>query len=117
LKLYEGYSIPYRGFASKLEHHWFVRLKQLGWELIYIGDECRYADFECDGVKIEIKPYGEQFIQQACGRGSNFLIASGEYGFSRWWIVREKATAYPIVGHPSSKETVRGFMIRCGVTF
>lgn len=87
MALYSGIASPCGQFASQLERDWSKRFAAWGWEAKYIGSTCYWADFDVDGVKIEIKPSGIDFIKQAAKRGrGTFLIVEGAPGFERWWL-------------------------------
>jgi hypothetical protein len=94
--IYDGFACASHGFASQLERSWARWFRKNQWDAKYIGDLCNYADFEVEGIKIEVKPDGDEYVAQACGRGCGFLIVDGSPGYSRWWAVEEKGTANQI---------------------
>jgi hypothetical protein len=90
---YDGFAFASHGFASQLERSWALWFRKNHWDAKYIGDSCNYADFEVNGIKIEVKPEGDDFVAQACDRGIGFLIVDGSPGFARWWAVEQKGAA------------------------
>lgn len=90
---YDRLAYASHGFASQLERRWAEWFFNNQWNYRYIGVSCHYADFEVDGIKIEVKPEGDDFVAQACDRGSGFLIVDGSPGYARWWAVEEKGSA------------------------
>jgi len=129
MSLYSGLSKPQGRYASRLELAWAIEFAHWGWDANYIGDQCDFADFEVSGVKIEVKPDGEKYVQQAASRSGNILIVEGSPRFARWWFVDYVHTALPmeispqlipnpaIYGSQIRMETIQEFIDRKGWYF
>ena len=127
--LYSGIHKTIGTFASHLEFMWHLQFRKWGWNAEYIGLHCPYADFQVGEVKIEVKPYGDRFVSQACSRAGHVLIVEGAPGFAKWWFVDHPGQAMQIDASPRSTpfaciygterhmETPQEFMDRCGLKF
>ena len=73
-----------------------------------------------DGIPIEVKPLGEEFVQATADRTVNVLIVEGPTGAARWWAVDFERVIWRLPRGPvvapgtGTVETVREFM---GATF
>src|SRR5262245_39637467 len=84
---YTGLAQPCGEFASMLEAEWDATFRRWGWKPTYVGDTFWWADFDCSGVKIEVKPHGEEFVLNAITRATNILLVAGNRGWHRWYLV------------------------------
>ncbi len=125
MDLYSGLSKPQGKYSSQLELSWAVKFSRWGWDAQYIGDQCNWADFEVSGIRIEVKPEGEQFVRQAAQRSGNILIVEGSPMSAKWWFVDHVNTALPMEispkfirdGNQIRIETIQEFIDRKGYYF
>lgn len=100
MQLYSGLAVPSGRYASLLEKAWAIQFINWDWHAEYIGDHCNFADFDVGGVLIEVKPEGEEYVQQAASRSGNILVVEGSPGFGRWWFVDYVHTPLLMGTHP-----------------
>lgn len=74
-------------YASQLEQHWADQFRSWGWDAEYIGHVYWGADFKIDGLRVEVKPWGTAFVEQACERGGCDVIVEGEPRWEAWWVI------------------------------
>lgn len=127
--MYEGLAQPTGRYASRLEERWAQQFAKWGWDARYVGDECSDYDFDVGGVRIEIKPDGEEYVREAAARCPNILVIEGAPGRCRWWFVDYVYTAIPMdmaprqipypgkFGTPSRMETPQELLKRSGFRF
>jgi hypothetical protein len=108
------------GFHSNLERRWSVWFSFHGMKASYIGNSCNFADFEVDGIYVEVKPDGMQFVEAAFQRAVRYrkciIIVEGFGYLANWWVVtlsRKLAKITP----PQTRETLVQCLIRNGLHF
>lgn len=129
MDLYTGMAMPQGPYASRLEQRWAVQFARWNWDARYVGNECDWADFDVGGIRIEVKPNGREYVEQAAMRAENILIVEGSPGFCRWWFVDYTRTAVSMgispqhvpfrfgSGQCPRMETVQEFIDRRGFRF
>jgi hypothetical protein len=106
------------GFHSRLEQRWSVWFMFHMMKARYIGNRCNFADFEVDGVYIEVKPDGDQFVQSAYERAVSYkkciIIVEG-FGYrANWWVVT-KSRKLAQISPPQTRENITDCLIRNGL--
>jgi hypothetical protein len=85
--VYDGLAHPVGKYRSRLERDWANWFKLYGIEHEYV--DAHWYDFRADEWFVEIKPHGQEYLEQAMARmpgAATLVVIQGSIGWYQCWM-------------------------------
>jgi hypothetical protein len=85
--VYDGLAHPVGKYRSRLERDWANWFKLYGIKHEYV--DAHWYDFRADEWFVEIKPHGQEYLEQAMARMPNattLIVIQGSFGGAMLWM-------------------------------